>query len=92
MGALWLPSDDELVVAHREPNLLVPGRKPVGAVELNEQHHLCRHVRWSFIFQNGGDGFDHATKQVYPQVGLLRGVDQNGGYIHASSYKGADFQ
>ena len=31
MGALWLPSDDELVVAQREPNLLVPGRKPTHA-------------------------------------------------------------
>lgn len=35
MGALWLPSDDELVVAQREPNLLVPGRKPVGPVEID---------------------------------------------------------
>ena len=35
MGALWLPSDDELVVAQREPNLLVPGRRPAGAVRAN---------------------------------------------------------
>ena len=34
MGALWLPSDDELVVAQREPNLLVPGRKPFGPVQI----------------------------------------------------------
>ena len=92
MAAIVLPNRSRFAIARREPNLLAPGRKPVGAVELNEQHHLYHHVRWSFIFQNVGDGFDHATKQVYPQVGLLRGVNQHGGYIHSPSYGGANYQ
>ena len=37
MGALWLPSDDELVVAQREPNLLVPGRQPLAGVRLRQE-------------------------------------------------------
>lgn len=32
MAALWLPSDDRHALALREPNLLVPGKKPVGRV------------------------------------------------------------
>ena len=92
MAAIVLPNRSRFAIARREPNLLAPGRKPVGAVELNEQHHLYHHVRWSFIFQNVGDGFDHATKQVYPQVGSLRGVNQHGGYIHSPSYGGANYQ
>ena len=54
MGALWLPSDDELVVAQREPNLLVPGKKPVNDVVLDWNNQLA-HGLESGLFMLGGD-------------------------------------
>ena len=45
MGALWLPSDDELVVAQREPNLLVPRGKTTGKIKLSQ---LGLHIRQAY--------------------------------------------
>ena len=52
MGALWLPSDDELVVAQREPNLLVPGRKPIRSTYIPDgSPELAQGLTayWSFL-------------------------------------------
>ena len=54
MGALWLPSDDELVVAQREPNLLVPGKQAVNDVVLDWNNPLA-HGLESGLFMLGGD-------------------------------------
>ena len=58
MGALWLPSDDELVVAQREPNLLVPGRKPVGDVVPTSDHLIS-----ALIVQPGRESIDLCGNQ-----------------------------
>ncbi|MGB5180468.1 MAG: hypothetical protein WBP44_17280, partial [Gammaproteobacteria bacterium] len=42
MGNLWLPGESDFALALREPNLLVPGKKPVGDVVLNTAHPIIR--------------------------------------------------
>jgi len=57
MAQLVVPSQTALAYALREPNLLVPGRKPIGPVALNVPG-----VKVAMLFQR--DFFDLATAQV----------------------------
>ena len=62
MGALWLPSDDELVVAQREPNLLVPGRKPVGNTVARDESF--GRVAFFYAMRHGRFRFDDASRHT----------------------------
>ena len=82
MGALWLPSDDELVVAQREPNLLVPGRKPVGQIASDKDVLFSRlrgvtHVE-GYLEPTGSVG--SILQQVGPN-GLADSVTASGGAL-----------
>ena len=62
MGALWLQSDDELVVARREPNLLVPGRKPVGNTVARDESF--GRVAFFYAMRHGRFRFDDASRHT----------------------------
>ena len=50
MSKLWLPHDSDFAAALREPNLLVPGRKPVGKVERNLSNRFGRDLVSAHLF------------------------------------------
>jgi hypothetical protein len=47
MANIWLPGD--FTTALREPNLLIPGKKPVGAVKVNKNHPLYRKLKYLYL-------------------------------------------
>lgn len=90
MAGIVFPTRSRFAIAQREPRLLVPGRKPIRRVEIDFAK-MPSGLESAFIFQNS-NGYDHATRQAYTQVGLASGVDANDSYIRGTSYAGAHYQ
>ena len=53
MSNLILPAKHPIAVRQREPNLLVPGKKPVGDVEIDFSHPLAKGLKGLFVATQG---------------------------------------
>ena len=73
---------DEVML--REPNLLVPGKKPVGMVKIDWSHPLTRGLRTAILY----DGLSLSPHFIYDDIGgfawenggILSGADTHGKY------------
>jgi hypothetical protein len=48
---------------HLMPELLIPGRKPTGPVEIDWEHPLTEKLKGVYLFQPGARNYNHVTKR-----------------------------
>jgi hypothetical protein len=73
------------------PELLEPGRKPVGPVVIDRNHYLSRGIVGCYIFNDGAHTTDLAGNNHGVDVGdVIRGVKKNGKYVYTLNQNGDD--
>jgi len=81
--AITLP--DKLV---REPNLLIPGRKPTGPVEIDWSHPLTNGLRTCHIFQSTRDLVDNVNGALLVSAKIERNLLNSAGTANSGMYTG----